>query len=167
MNWLRHTVWFNRVVLSAATLLMGSIGFRGLFDPVRMSAQHAITLGSAAGVTVARVGFGGFPMALAIILLACVAAERRLLMGLAILAVVAVVITAARLLGLALDGAAPFTVRVLKPEFALIVASMTALLLERRRRRREGGNAAHPSVEVVVNQGSSEGVDGRRVASVR
>jgi hypothetical protein len=110
---------------------------------VGTSAQHAITLGSAAGVTVARVGFGGFPMALAIILLGCVLAERRLLAGLSVLAVVAVVITAARLLGLALDGAASFTVHVLKPEFALIAASMTALLLERRRQR-EGRSARTP-----------------------
>jgi hypothetical protein len=40
---------------------------------------------------------------------------------------------AARLLGLVLDGAAPFTLRVLKPELALIALSTTALLLERRR----------------------------------
>lgn len=141
-NWLRHALWFNRGVLAVATLLMTWIGLRGLFDPVRSSAQHAITLRSAAGVTVVRAGFGGFPLAVAIILLGCLVAERRLLTGLAVLAVVAVVITVARLLGLVLDGAAPFTVRVLKLEFVLIGLSTTALLLERwRRRRRPLGEA--------------------------
>ena len=143
-RWLRHTLWFNRAVLAAATMLMTSIGLRGLLDPVDSSAQHAITLGSAAGVTVARVGFGGFPLAVAIILLGCVVAERRLLTGLAVLAVVAVVIAVARLLGLVLDGAAPFTVRVLKPELALILASTSAFFFERSRRKRKDGQQGGP-----------------------
>jgi hypothetical protein len=135
-HWVKRTLWFNRVVLAAGTLLMGMIGVRGLFDPVGSSAQHDISLGSAAGVTVVRVAFGGFPLAVAIILLVCLVADRRLLTGIAVLAVVAVVITAARLLGLVLDGAAPFTLHVLKPELVLIVASTVALSFERRRRLR-------------------------------
>jgi hypothetical protein len=67
--------------------------------------------------------------------LACLAAERRLLAGLGFLAVLAFVVTAARVLGLVLDGPAPFTLHVLKPEVALIILSTTAFVLERRRRR--------------------------------
>ena len=132
---LRHTIWFSRVVLLAATLLFSMIALQHLLDPVRAVAPHEITLGSAAGVTVVRVGLGGFPLGFAIILATCLAAERRLLAGLGFLAVVAIVVTAARVLGLVLDGPAPFTLHVLKPEIALIVASMTALLLERRRQQ--------------------------------
>jgi hypothetical protein len=51
------------------------------------------------------------------------------------LAVLAVVVTAARVLGLVLDGPAPFTLHVLKPEVALFVASTAAFFLERRRRQ--------------------------------
>jgi hypothetical protein len=132
---LRHTIWFSRLVLFAATALFTMIALRGLFDPIGASAAHAIALGSPAGITVARVGFGGFPLAFALILLGCLTAERRLSTGLAALMVVALVLTAARLLGLVLDGPAPFTVHVLKPEVALVVASTTAFVLERRRRR--------------------------------
>lgn len=142
-GWLRHTVWLSRIVLLAATLLFSMIALRNLFDPVGSGVPHDITFGSAAGVTVARVGFGGFPLAFAIILLSCLAAERRLLAGLAFLTVLAIVVTAARLLGLVLDGPAPFTVHVLKPEVGLIIASTTAFFLERRRRR--GGNGSEPS----------------------
>jgi hypothetical protein len=131
----RHSIWFSRLVLGVATLLFGAIALRGLFDPVGSSAVHEIALGSPAGVTVARVGFGAFPLAFALILLGCVIAERRLLTGLGSLVVVAIVLTAGRLLGLVLDGAAPFTVRVLKPEIALVVASMAAFVLELRRRQ--------------------------------
>jgi hypothetical protein len=132
--WLRHSIWFGRLVLGTATLLFLAIALRGLFDPVGSSAVHDIALGSPAGVTAARVGFGGFPLAFAIILLACLVAARRLLAGLGALAVVAVVLTAVRLFGLVRDGAAPFTVHVLKPEIALVVASAIAFVLERRRR---------------------------------
>lgn len=132
---LRHTIWFSRVVLLAATLLFSIIALQHLLDPVRAVAPHEITLGSAAGVTVARVGLGGFPLGFAIVLLTCLAADRRLLVGLGFLAVVAIVVTAARVLGLVLDGPAPFTLHVLRPEVALIIASTTAFFLERRRRQ--------------------------------
>jgi hypothetical protein len=134
-SWLQHTIWFNRLVLAAATLLFSTISLRGLFDPVGSSAVHEITLGSTAGVTVARVAFGGFPLAFAVVFLICLVSKRRLLIGLTVLAVVAIVVTAARVLGIVLDGPAPFSMHVLKPEVGLIVASTTALLLERRRRQ--------------------------------
>jgi hypothetical protein len=38
-----------------------------------------------------------------------------------------------RFLGLAIDGPAPFTLFVLKPEVALVICSTIALVLERRR----------------------------------
>ena len=152
---LRHTIWLSRIVLLAATLLFTMIALRGLFDPVGSSAAHAITLGSAAGVTVARVGFGGFPLAFAIILLGCLIAERRLLVGLAFLIVVAVVVTAARLLGLVLDGAAPFTMQVLKPEIALIIASTAAFIFERRRRHAREGDGVSRARSGVARERSA------------
>jgi hypothetical protein len=153
-GWLRHSIWFGRFVLGAATLLFGAIALRGLFDPVGSSAVHEITLGAPAGVTVARVGFGGFPLAFAIILLGCVVAERRLLTGLGALVIVAIVLTAVRLFGLVRDGAAPFTVHVLKPEIALVVASAVAFVLERRRRRTaEAHPSAHRLAKVTAHPG--------------
>jgi hypothetical protein len=130
------------------------IALRGLFNPVGSSAVHEITLGSAAGITVARVGFGGFPLAFAIMLLVCLVAERRLLTGLALLIVVAVVLTGARLLGLVLDGPAPFTMRVLKPEFVLVLASTAAFFLERRRRHQAGGDEPGGAHHAVAREGS-------------
>jgi hypothetical protein len=134
----RHSVWFGRGVLGLASLLFTAIAVRALVDPVGASAAHEIVLGSPAGVTVIRVGFGAFPLAFAIVFAACIVSERRLFLGLAVLCIAAVVVTGARLLGLALDGPAEFTLRVLKPEVALVVASAAALLLERRRLRVRG-----------------------------
>lgn len=132
-QWPRYSIWFSRIVLLAATLLFSMIALRSLLDPIGAAAPHAITLGSAAGITVARVGFGGFPLGFAVILAVCLTSNRRLLAGLGSLAIIATVVTAARVLGLVLDGPAAFTLQVLKPEVALIVASTGAFFLERRR----------------------------------
>jgi hypothetical protein len=93
---------------------------------------HDITLGSAEAVTIMRVS-GGVFLGIAIVLVACLVSTRRLLAGLGLLAVIAATILAVRLLGLAVDGPAPFTLKVLKPEIVLVLASMVALAFERRR----------------------------------
>ncbi|HLK38750.1 MAG TPA: hypothetical protein VKU41_18435 [Polyangiaceae bacterium] len=145
-------IWFSLV---AATLLFSMLGVRGLFDPVRSSAVHEIILGSNAGVTVARVAFGGLPLALALIFVGCLVSEERVLAGLSVLVTVAVVLTAARLLGVVLDGPAPFTMHVLKPEIGLVVASATALALERWRRRTPRDDQAAAVHRLQAREGSS------------
>jgi hypothetical protein len=83
-----------------------------------------------------------------------VLAERRLLTGLGALVVVATVLTAVRLFGLVLDGVAPFTVHVLKPEIALVVASAAAFVLERRRRlTAEAHRSVHRPANVTARPG--------------
>jgi hypothetical protein len=133
-RWLRHTVSFNRLVLLAGSLLFATIARSYLFHPVASGAPFGITFGSADAITIARVGFGGFPLALAVILIAC-QLSGRLLVGLRVLATVAVIITAVRIAGLLVDGPGPFTVHVLRPEIALSVLSIVAATLEARRRK--------------------------------
>ena len=60
---------------------------------------------------------------------------NRLVMGFALLllAIFAAVLTAVRLFGLAVDGAAPFTLAVLKPEIAMTVLASVAHTIGRRR----------------------------------
>jgi hypothetical protein len=127
-----RSLWFGRVVLGAATLLLGAIALEYIVDPVGAGAPHRIALGSPEAITIMRVS-GGVFLGIALALLGCLVSERRLLAGLALLVTVATAITAVRLLGLALDGAAPFTMRVLKPEIALVGCSALAFVLERRR----------------------------------
>lgn len=128
------TVWFGRLVLGGAALLLGTIALRDIADPVGAAAPHGIALGSAEAVTIMRVT-GGVFLGVALVLVGCALAERRVLAGLGVLVTVAATITAVRLLGLGLDGPAPFTLLVLKPEIALVVCSAAAFVLERRRTR--------------------------------
>ena len=128
----RHSVWFSRLVLAAATVLFSLIGIRYIVDPISAVAPHQITLGSSEAVTIMRVS-GGVFLGIAGVLLACISSERRLLAGTGVLALVSIAVTAVRLFGVAVDGPAPFTLRVLKPEIALVVLSALGFLFESRR----------------------------------
>jgi len=151
----RASLWFGRVVGGAATLLLLRVGGGYLADPVGSAAPHAMLLGSAEAITNMRVVGGAF-LGVAAVLVACVLSERRLLAGLGLLATFASAILAARLVGLAVDGAAPFTLRVLKPEIALVALSSVAFWLERRRRAASPGHprATDDGGSLIPAQGS-------------
>ena len=91
-----------------------------------------MTLGSPDAITVVRVQ-GGVIFGIAVALAYCLASERPLLAGLGFLATMITWVAGVRLIGLVLDGPGPFTLMVLKPEVALLVLSVCAVLLERRR----------------------------------
>ena len=106
-------VWFSRVVLGAAAVLLASIGLRYVIDPMGAVGPHGIVLGSAEAITIMRVT-GSVFLGIALVLLGCLVTNRLLP-------------------GLAFHGPAPFTLFVLKPEVALVACSTIALVLERRR----------------------------------
>jgi hypothetical protein len=118
-------------------LLLLRIALDHIADPAGAAAANQISLGSPAALTIMRVS-GSVFLAVALALAACLVSAHRLLDGLALLTIFATTITAVRLLGLALDGPAPFTLKVLRPEIALVLLSSTALFVERRRRKGAG-----------------------------
>ena len=141
----RRTVWFGRAVLGAATLLMIRIGLEYLVNPVGAVTPRGITLGSAEAITMMR-AVGGTFLAMAIAFVVCLASDRRLLSGLGLLVIFGSTLTATRLIGVALDGPAPFTLLVLKPEVALVVFSTAAFILLRRRLAGRSPPAGEPFV---------------------
>lgn len=131
---MHRSVWFGRIVLAGAALLLTRISVEYIFDPAGAAAPHQIALGSAEALTIMRVS-GSVFLAIALALAVCLVSDRRLLAGLGLLAIFSTTITAVRLLGLAVDGPAPFTLKVLKPEVVLVALSTAAFVSERRRRR--------------------------------
>jgi len=109
-----------------------------LGDPVNKAAADSISLGSVMAISRVRVGFGGFPLALSLILFGCLLSPRRLLVGLGVLATTVAVVTAARAIGIAVDGPAEEAVRLMRVEIALLTLSLAAFFLERARLRRLG-----------------------------
>ncbi len=125
-----------RLLLLLATVLFFLIGFRYLGDPVNKAAADSIVLGSVMAISRVRVGFGGFPLALSLILLGCLISPKRLLTGLTVLATTVAVVTAARLVGIAIDGPAEEAVKLLRVEIVLLTLSVAFIFLERARLRR-------------------------------
>src|SRR5437763_12300230 len=103
----RSVIWFNRLVLAGAALVMTMIAIRNLRDPIGATQPLDIVLRSASAVTVVRVGFGGFPLGFAAALIGCLVSTRRLLIGTALVLAVVGGATVARVQGLFIDGATP------------------------------------------------------------
>jgi Domain of unknown function (DUF4345) len=130
----RGVIWFNRLLLLAATFIMMMIALRTLRDPIGSTLPLGIVLNSPTAVTVVRVGFGGFPLGFAIALAGCLVSTKRLLGGLLLLVSVMAAATIARLQGIMLDGATPYNLVLLRPDMAFCVLSAVGIALERRRR---------------------------------
>src|SRR5262245_36820021 len=143
----RGVIWFNRFVLAAATFVMTMIALRNLRDPTGATLPLDIALGSPSAVTIVRVGFGGFPLGFAVALFGCVIATNRLLTGMALLLAVVGAATVARVEGLALDGATPYNLGLLRPEIAFVTLSLVGIVLELRRRRGERDRRRAPILQ--------------------
>jgi len=146
----RGIVWFNRLLLAAATFIMTMIALRTLRDPIGSTLPLGIVLNSPTAITVVRVGFGGFPLGFAIALFSCLISTRRLLTGVSLVAAVMAAATVARIQGLLVDGVTSYNLALLRPEIVMLTLSLVAIVLERRRRQQGGrvryGAALQPSV---------------------
>jgi hypothetical protein len=134
MRFDRAVIWFNRLVLVAAAMVMTLIAIRNLRDPIGATRPLDIALQSASAVTIARVGFGGFPLGFAAALIGCLFSTRRLLIGTALVLAVVGGATVARIQGLLVDGATPYNLGLLRPEITMVTLSGLGAFLERRRR---------------------------------
>jgi hypothetical protein len=131
----RLTAVLRRAPLVMMTVIFTMISARYLVNPVHSAAIQGIAFTTPGGVTVARIGFGAFPLALAILAFGCLISARRLLAGLYMVFTVISVVIAIRLAGIVLDHSAHEAARLLAPEFVLLTLSIIALRLESARRR--------------------------------
>lgn len=127
-------IWFSRVVLGLAGLLLVRIGVGLLLDPVHAVTEQGIALPSPSAITSMRALGGGFA-GVGLLLLVSLPVARWIRSGLVLLLTFAGALTAGRLVGLVIDGPAPFTLKVLKPEIVLVALSILALLTTFRRPR--------------------------------
>jgi hypothetical protein len=139
----RALVWFNRLLLAAATFIMTMIAMRTLRDPVGATRSVGIVLSSPTAITVARVGFGGFPLGLAVALLGSLISKERLLGGLYLLLAVMGAATIARIQGIVLDGPTPYNLGLLRSEILLSVLSVVGIVLGRGQRHGDRNGADH------------------------
>src|SRR6266581_3490097 len=71
----------RRAPLVMVTIIFTLISLRYLSDPIRAATAAGVSFTSPGGITVARVGFGAFPLSFAILAFSCLVSTRRLLAG--------------------------------------------------------------------------------------
>jgi uncharacterized protein DUF4345 len=130
----RYAPWLVRLILALPTVLFIRIGIKYLADPLQVAAGSGMALNSPAAFTDTRV-VGTMFLGIAALTLFSIFSTRRLLAGLVLIATVIGFVTAGRLLGLLVDGAAPETVFKLTPEVVLLIASAVGILVELRRQQ--------------------------------
>jgi hypothetical protein len=128
-------IWISRVVIVFVSILFTIIGLRNIFFPAQNAALAGITLTSGQAMSVARATMGSMPFGFAIITGATLFFPNSLFRGVFSVFVVLFVLTAVRIIGYTVDGAAPFVA----PEIVVTLLSGAGLFLEIRRRRKYTG----------------------------
>lgn len=127
---------FTRLPILVLTAILLMVSLKYLISPLQTGAAAGISFTSPGGVTVARVGFGGFPLAFAAILLVSLFSRQHLLTGLRTELMLLAIVIGVRLLGMTLAHSTE-TAKLLLPELVLAALCIFAIRLERDRRKRE------------------------------
>jgi hypothetical protein len=130
----KFSPWLTRLLLLPPTVIFTLIAVRYLSHPVTSAAAQGITLNPGLGVTIARVGFGGFPLASALFLAICLLSRSRLLTGLSFVWILDAVILTVRVIGMNMDSTAQANMKLVNAEIGLLFMTSVGLFLELGRR---------------------------------
>ena len=131
----RVSTWITRLILAFPTLLFLTIGIRGLSNVTTALGPRGIAFTSGMGLTVARVGFGAFPLACGLFLIGSLFFERRLLTALSFVATLDVVVLIVRIAGMFADASIPENMPLVRAELVLLLLTAIGLVIEFFRRR--------------------------------
>jgi hypothetical protein len=131
----RLAPWFTRLILLPPTLIFALIASRYLFNPVQAAAAVGISFVSPLGLTIARVGFGAFPLACSLFTLSCLISSRRVLTGLGFVATVMSVALVVRIFGMLADGTTKQNMHLVVAELIFLALMLVGVFIERRRRQ--------------------------------
>lgn len=127
--------WISRGVLLAVTVILALISEKFLFHTTAEAAARGITFASPIGVTIARVGLGGFPLACAIVTVVCLLSAERVRSGLWFVIVLFGAVLGVRVIGAATDGSMAASIPLIVPEVVFLVLSSAAIALSARAER--------------------------------
>ena len=126
--------WLTRLMLLAPTAIFALIASRYLFDPIHAGAAVGLAFNTPMAITVARVGFGGFPLACSIFTLSCLVSTRRILTGLGFVALIMAVALIVRVSGMHVDGSVRDNMGLVRAESVMLVLFIIGVFIERARR---------------------------------
>ncbi len=130
----KFSPWLMRLLLLPPTVIFTLIAARYLSHPVASAAAQGITLNPGLGVTIARVGLGGFPLASALFVATCLLSRQRLLIGLSFVWILDAVILTVRVIGMHLDSTVQANMKLVNAEIGLLFITSVGLFVELRRR---------------------------------
>ena len=122
--------WISRLLLLLPTVIFALIAARYITHPVASGAAQGIVLPPGLGVTIARVGLGGFPLGCSIFLATCLLSRRRLITGLTFVAIMVSVVLGVRLFGMAADSTVQDNLKLVNAEVGLLLVTGLGLLIE-------------------------------------
>lgn len=128
--------WIARMILMFPTLLFMSIGIRDLSNVATVMGARGIAFTSGNGVTIARVGFGGFPLACGLFLLGCLFFERHFLTAFTFVGTLDLVVLIVRVVGMVADNSVAENMPLVRAELLLLFLTALGVLIELFRKRR-------------------------------
>lgn len=126
--------WLTRFILFPPTVIFTLIATRYLAHPVASAAAQGIVLPPGIGVTMARVGLGGFPLGCAVFLATCLVSKRRLLTGLNLVAIMISVVLVVRVFSMMADSTVRENMKLVNAEIGLLVVTGIGVFVELGRR---------------------------------
>ncbi len=127
--------WLIRLILTPPTLIFALIASRYLFHPVEAAMAVGISFVTPLGKTIARVGFGAFPLACSLFTFSCLLSSRRLLTGLGFVATVMGAALIVRVFGMLADGTTKENMHLVIAELVFLVLMIVGIFIERGRRQ--------------------------------
>jgi len=134
--------WVIRLMLTPPTFIFAMIASRYLLNPVQAATAVGISFVTPLGMTIARVGFGAFPLACALFTFSCLISSRRLLTGLGFVATVMSAALVVRVFGVLADGTTKANMHLVIAELVFLVLMLVGVFIEMGRRRNLRDNAA-------------------------
>lgn len=131
--------WMSRGVLLAVTGILGLISEKFLLDTTAQAGARGIITSSPLGLTIARVGLGGFPLACAIVVFVCLISANRIRFGLWFVIALFGTVLAVRIVGAIVDGSLAANVPLIIPEVVFLALTSVAIALGGGTRARTGG----------------------------
>ncbi len=125
----RFTPWMQRMVLSMSTLVFTMIALRYITNPVQAAAETGATLNSPLATATTRIGFGAFPLGMAIFTFTSLLSNRRRLPAVRFVAIVLATAIAVRAFAVVADGAAGANPKLFVPEGVMLTVAITSLML--------------------------------------
>jgi hypothetical protein len=126
--------WLSRLALLPPTVIFALIAIRYIEHPVASAAAQGIVLPPGLGVTIARVGLGGFPLGCSIFLATCLLSSRRVITGLTFVAIMASVVLGVRVFRMTADSTVQENLHLVHAEIGLLVVTGIGLFVELSRR---------------------------------